>query len=115
MLKAVIVEDEALIALDLEAELQGFGIDVLGMARTADEALELARRCRPDLAIVDLMLNGRAKGAQIADALRAQGAKVLMVTGADAAQARANGHAFLSKPWNRDDLARAIGALTAPA
>jgi DNA-binding response OmpR family regulator len=115
MLKAVIVEDEALIALDLESELQSFGIEVVGLARTAAEALDLARRVEPDLAIVDLMLNGHAKGAQIADVFRARGVKVLMVTGADAAQASGIADALLAKPWSREDLTLAIGALTAPA
>jgi two-component system, response regulator PdtaR len=112
---ALIIEDEALIALDLQAELQNLSIDVLGIARTGDEALGLLRGGAPDLAVVDLMLSGSAGGATIAEALRARRVKVLIVSGGDAAQAARNGHAFLSKPWSRDDLNRAIGALAALA
>src|SRR5262245_21979960 len=109
---ALIIEDEALIALDLQVELESMGIDVLGVARSGAEAFALLRQGSPDLALVDLMLNGAAGGARLADTLSAQGVKVLIVSGSDAAHAARNGYAFLSKPWNRDDLSRAIGALT---
>ena len=111
MARALIIEDEALIALDLQDELQRLGIELLGVARTSDEALELLRQGDPDLAIVDLMLNGTAHGASIADALRARGVKVLITSGGDGAEISGKGHAFLPKPWARDDLRRALGVL----
>jgi DNA-binding response OmpR family regulator len=112
---ALIIEDEALIALDLQTELQGLGIDVLGVARTSAEALALLQDGDPDIAIVDLMLNGDSSGAGLADTLSARGVQILIVSGGDATKAARNGHAFLSKPWSRDDLSREIGALMAPA
>lgn len=112
---ALIIEDEALIALDLKVELENLGIDVLGTARTGDEAAMLLRSGDPDIAIVDLMLNGSAGGAKIAESLHARDVKILIVSGGDAAQAAKSGHVFLPKPWNRDDLRRAICALTAAA
>lgn len=115
MSTALIIEDEALIALDLQTELQGLGIDVLGIARTGAEALALLRAGDPDIAIVDLMLNGDASGGPLADTLSARGVRVLIVSGGDARQAAQGGHPFLSKPWTRDDLNREIDALTAPA
>ena len=112
---ALIIEDEALIALDLQTELQGLGFDVVGVARTGAEAVALLRNGAPDIAIVDLMLNGDASGARLAETLSARGVRVLIVSGGDARQAAESGHAFLPKPWTRDDLNREIGALTALA
>jgi ActR/RegA family two-component response regulator len=113
MRTALIVEDEAVIALDLAAELENRGIEILGIARTHDEALKLLRRGAPDFAIVDLVLNGAPHGARIVEAMRAQGVKVLVVTGSDTPHPVGEGQAVLPKPWHREDLNRAIGALEA--
>ena len=44
----LIIEDEALIALDLEALLENLGHRVVGVARTRSEAAAIARNKRPD-------------------------------------------------------------------
>jgi DNA-binding response OmpR family regulator len=115
MTTALIVEDEAIIALDLAAELQSLGFDVLRAARTYDQAVAIADRKRPDLAIVDLVLNGSAEGRQLVEELRARGIRVLVVTGSADPLPVGDGQASLTKPWHRKDLIRAIGTLTALA
>ena len=108
MATALIIEDEAIIALDLAAELRALGLDILGLARTYEQAMEIAGRTLPDIAIVDLMLNGVAHGARIARDLGARGVRVLLVSGGerppDCREA-----VFVAKPWNRADLMRALG------
>jgi DNA-binding NarL/FixJ family response regulator len=82
-------------------------------ARTGDEALALARRYEPDVALVDLFM-GEESGADICERLRAQSAqiKVLLISGAgrimpNAAKA-AGAAGFVSKDWPAGDIAAAV-------
>lgn len=52
-LRIVIVEDDALIAMDLAELLIAMGHDVRAIARTEAEAVAAAMRCEPDIMIVD--------------------------------------------------------------
>ena len=70
--KVLVVEDEALIALDLEARLERLGYHVVGTADEADEACELARRESPDLVLMDIRLRGERDGIDAATTLRSQ-------------------------------------------
>jgi len=56
-INVLIVEDDYLIALDVEQELTAAGFEVCGVASSQAEALELAERLRPDLAVVDINLS----------------------------------------------------------
>ena len=60
----VVVEDDALIAMDLADLLIGMGHDVRAIAQTQSEAVAAAMRCQPDLMIVDGQLaEGSGAGA----------------------------------------------------
>ena len=52
----MIVEDEALIALDLERRLLSLGYDVVGTADHFEEALEVIESGRPDLVLMDVQM-----------------------------------------------------------
>ena len=52
-MRILLVEDEPLIAMDLESILGGLGHQVVGVAETRDEALRLAGESRPDAALID--------------------------------------------------------------
>lgn len=111
---ALIVEDEAVIALDLASELDALGLDILGLAKSYEQAMEIAGRMLPDIAIVDVVLNGVADGARVARDLRARGVRVLITSGGE--QTPDDGDAdFLAKPWDRADLRRALGILSEAA
>lgn len=59
-LKILVVEDEFLIAIDLEQILMDAGHDVCGIASTATDALRLADATQPQLAFLDVeLLDGR--------------------------------------------------------
>ena len=62
----LIVEDELLVARDIEKTLTGFGYRVLGRASTADEAIRKARARRPDLVLMDIRLPGTRDGVDAA-------------------------------------------------
>ena len=54
----LVVEDEALVAWDLESTLTAAGLKVLGPVASVQAALDLLRNNRPDAAILDVNLQG---------------------------------------------------------
>jgi CheY-like chemotaxis protein/DNA-directed RNA polymerase specialized sigma24 family protein len=58
----LIIEDETFIAMDLEALVEGLGHRVLGVARTHNEALALARKKKPGLILADIQLADGSSG-----------------------------------------------------
>ncbi len=58
----LIIEDEALIAQDIEFIARDLGHDVIGVARTHKEAIELARSKRPGLILADIQLADGSSG-----------------------------------------------------
>ena len=82
-------------------------------ARTGDEAIALARRHEPDVALVDLFV-GEESGPEICEQLHVarRGVKVLLISGAgriSAEAARACGATgFVPKDWPAVDIARAV-------
>ncbi|MDP2118173.1 MAG: response regulator [Brevundimonas sp.] len=66
-LRVLIVEDQALLAMELELVLEEFGCEVVGCAMDKAGALDIAGRERPDLALIDLNLLDGMTGPQIAE------------------------------------------------
>jgi len=60
----LIIEDEPIIALDLEALVEDLGHTVIGVARTHTEALELVRERRPGLVLADIQLADGSSGLE---------------------------------------------------
>lgn len=58
----MVIEDEAIIALDIADIVQGIGHRVTGIARTRDEAVALALRDKPDLILADIQLADNSSG-----------------------------------------------------
>lgn len=58
----LIIEDEPLIAMDLEAVVQGLGHRVTGVARTHSEAIALVKKERPGLVLADIQLADGSSG-----------------------------------------------------
>jgi DNA-binding NarL/FixJ family response regulator len=71
-LKILIVEDEALIAKDIEFSLRQLGYTITGIAYDGLEALEMIQRHRPDLVLLDIELKGGLSGIDIAHILNEQ-------------------------------------------
>lgn len=65
----MVVEDEFIVAKDLRAHLQNQGYQVTSLHSTGEDAIEAARRERPDLALMDVVLAGALDGVQTADIL----------------------------------------------
>lgn len=60
----LIIEDEALIALDLENIVEGLGHRTIGIARTRTEAIDLAKKKRPGLILADIQLADGSSGLE---------------------------------------------------
>ena len=117
--RVLIVEDEFLIALDLEAAMTGLGFEICGLAPNGDEARSLAMDHQPDVALVDVYLGGAREGIETARWLRdVCDASVVFVTAhTDAATVErikevVPGSPILSKPVYREHLAKAVAAVT---
>jgi DNA-binding NarL/FixJ family response regulator len=82
-------------------------------ARTGEEAISLASRTRPHVALIDLFLGGQS-GAEICDEVRevSPQTKILLISGAGTispAAARAAGASgFVSKDWGAPDVVKAV-------
>ena len=68
--RILIVEDETIVALDLKNSLTILGYDVVGMATSGLQAVEKAKKERPDLVLMDIILKGEMDGVQTARAIR---------------------------------------------
>ena len=75
----LVVEDEFLLALDLELLLEGHGFRVLGPAATVAEALRLLAGETPDAALLDVNLRGEPV-TPVAAALRARGVPFVLAS-----------------------------------
>ena len=82
--RVLVVEDEYYLAVELRRLVTQLGGDVVGPAKDVDAALGLLKRdARPDLAILDVNLNG-ARVDPLAAVLRARGVPLLFATGYEA-------------------------------
>ena len=79
--KTLIVEDERIIALDLEQRLLGLGYAVVGKAANGESAVQKARELRPDLVLMDIHLEGQMDGTQAARLIHDQlGTPIVFLT-----------------------------------
>ncbi|TGS72282.1 response regulator [Mesorhizobium sp. M3A.F.Ca.ET.174.01.1.1] len=62
----LIVEDDYLIALDIEAGLLAEGFSLAGLATSADQAISMAIATKPALALMDIRLLGKRDGVDTA-------------------------------------------------
>lgn len=68
-IRLLIVEDEGLVARDIENMAERAGYEVCGVATTGEQALSLAATLRPDLTLVDIILKGPVDGIETAQKL----------------------------------------------
>lgn len=80
-LRVLIVEDEALVAMEIEYMLENAGNSPVAMADNHDAAVAAARETRPDIALVDVQLAQGDNGVDVARSLKLLGIPVLFATG----------------------------------
>ena len=112
-MRILVAEDETIIRLDLKDLLERAGFEVCAEARDGEEAVELARSARPDLALMDVKmprLDGIEAARRILDErpipivmLTAYGQQELVARAAEAGV-----FGYLVKPFREQDLLPAI-------
>jgi len=112
-LRVLVVDDHEVIHFGFQTLLEGEPwVDRFLSARTGDEAVELARRHRPHVALVDLLLSGES-GAELTGRLLgvSPDTRVLLMSGAgrisNQAARAAGAFGFVPKEWSARDLAHA--------
>lgn len=105
--RLLVVEDEAFVALMLEALLEGFGCDVVGVAGTLSRGLEYAgdESLAIDGAVLDINLGGE-KVFPVAERLQARGVPFIFCTGygVDGVPGDFTGVPTIAKPYLEETL-----------
>jgi CheY-like chemotaxis protein len=107
----LIVEEEQVVALDLQSSLENSGYRVVGQTGRGEEALQKAATLRPDLVLMDIGLKGDMDGTETATQIRAQlHLPVIFLTAfADEATLRrarpAEPYGYILKPFDERELA----------
>ncbi len=70
--KILIVEDESIVASDIEHILTRMDYEITGIASSGEEAIQMVAENRPDLVLMDMMLRGEMHGIETAEAIRAK-------------------------------------------
>lgn len=110
----LIVEDDYLIALDIEAGLLAEGFSLAGVATSADEAISMAISTRPALVLMDIRLLGKRDGVDAALQLyRELGIRCIFTTAHGDREARLRAEAakplgWVQKPYSMATLIDAI-------
>jgi DNA-binding NarL/FixJ family response regulator len=116
MRSVLVVEDEAIIALDLACSIEQLGYRVLGPASNGADAQRIARSERPDLLLVDVTIQGATDGIDTARAITDEmPAFVVFLTAHsdDATRRRAENirpKAFLTKPCTARQMQNVLAA-----
>src|SRR5438445_12445761 len=117
-LRVLVAEDQAIIRLDLCGVLEQYGLIVCAEARDGEEAVELARTARPDVALLDLRMP-KLDGIEAARRIYAERPiPIVMLTAfsdrSSVDKAIAAGvFTYLVKPFRESDVVPAIKAATA--
>jgi len=119
--RALIVEDEILFALNLEAEMHTLGFDVCDLAANGHQASMLAMSNQPDVVLMDINLEGGREGIEVARWLRTVcEAPVVFISGytdrdtVERIHEQVPDAPVLSKPVYRDRLAEAVAEVVQP-
>ncbi len=68
--RILVVEDEAIVAKDIEGSLKNLGYAVCGRVYTGEEAIQKVTETQPDLVLMDILLKGDMDGIETAQQIR---------------------------------------------
>jgi CheY-like chemotaxis protein len=113
-IQILVVEDEALVAMSIEALLGDAGFEVLACVDTGAAAIEACERLSPQVVVMDINLRGAMDGCEAAIVIRDRGdASVVFLTGQGDAATRQRAcalepSAYLVKPFLDEELIAAV-------
>jgi len=116
--RVLVVEDESIIALATTANLKRMGCEVVATAATGQQAVDFAVRKRPDVVLMDIMLEGSMDGIEAATRIRERHPDMPIIyctaytdVGTRVLAARTNPRAFMGKPLDYGVLKNLIDDL----
>lgn len=114
-LSVLIVEDEAIIALDIEDKIVKNGYKVNGVVSSFEEALEhLANNELPNIILMDILIKGERTGIDLAESIKEEYAVPIVFLTANSNKQileeikKVNPYGFVNKPFDRKDIYTAI-------
>ena len=120
--RVLIVEDETMFALNLEADMLAMGFDICDIAANGQQASNLAMSNQPDVVLIDVNLEGGREGIELARWLRnVCDAPVVFITAysdpdtVERINQQVPGAQVLPKAVYRNRLAAAIAAVSPKA
>ena len=112
-MRILVVEDEALILMDVELRLQDAGHSVVAVSN-ADKAIECLSSCEVDLVLTDIDVPGTMDGLKLAAAVRDRWPPVKIVVMSGKRRPRVQElpmeARFISKPVEQRELMKAVAA-----
>lgn len=114
MPKILVVDDEAIITTQLEERLVAMGYEVAGKAYSAEKSIDMARKLRPDLILMDIVMPGKLDGVDASGIIRKElDIPVIYLTAYadDDLIKRANGtdpYGYIVKPFQEREIKAAI-------
>jgi DNA-binding response OmpR family regulator len=113
--KILIVEDEIIIAMEIQIRLEAAGFAVCGIATTGEKAILAHRERTPDLILMDITLRGSMDGLEAAERILSERpVPVIFLSAAETETVRKRidgivGGRFLAKPFDEVELIAAVG------
>ena len=108
--KVLIVEDEGILSMEMSQSLTSMGYEVIDVAVTGENAVELVDEKRPDLVLMDIQLAGELDGIQAAEMINSRhNIPIIYISGhtdeLTFSRAKITGpYAYISKNFNYDEL-----------
>jgi two-component system, response regulator PdtaR len=114
--RILIIEDDLLIASQMEATLTEAGFEIIGVTGSGEEALNLAKRQPPTLAVIDIRLAGDRDGVDTAiELFRSHGVRCIFASAYSDQEARRRAKpaaplGWLEKPYTMASLSAIVRA-----
>jgi len=112
--RILIVEDEQIVAVDIETQLERLGYRVVGTAASGEEACAKAAELEPDLVLMDVQIEGPTDGIEVARRIReSRPVPVVFLTAFTDVETlqrakRVEPYGYIVKPFDQRDLEAAI-------
>ena len=79
--KILIVEDDAITALDLKYNLEELGYEIIGILDKGQDAIDLVFKTTPDIILMDIKLKDDISGSEVANKIAPLNIPVIYLTG----------------------------------
>ena len=114
MANIMVVDDEAIITMQLKEHLTAMGYNVVGIGSSGEEAVELSNRLHPDLILMDIVMGGKKDGIHAAEIIQKNlGIPIIFITafGEEHFLERAKvlePYGYIMKPLRKQEIKSAI-------